>query len=203
MTKIKICGLKRIEDVDYVNEFMPDYAGFVFAGKKRKIDKELASKLKEHMNPKIKVVGVFVDEPIENVTDLVISDIIDIVQLHGDEDKDYIEQLRKKVDVPIIKAVRVQSAQDIIDAKELKADYLLLDSYSSTHPGGTGLGFDKSLIPKDLDNYFLAGGLGPDNLKDSIVRYSPYAVDLSSSVETDGFKDREKIKEVIEIVRNI
>lgn len=203
MTKIKICGLKRIEDIQFVNEFLPDYIGFVFAGNKRKIDKKIADILKSYLDRRIKAVGVFIDESIEYVTDLVKNDIIDIVQLHGNEDETYIKELKSKIKVPVIKAVRVRTEEDITQAKALEVDYLLLDTYSDSMPGGTGHCFDRKLIPKDLDNYFLAGGLGADNLKEVIEECHPYAVDLSSSVETDGFKDRDKIKRVIDIVRNI
>ena len=109
-TKIKICGLKRPEDIQMVNRLKPDFAGFVFAGSKRKVDKEQARKLREALDPEIPAVGVFVNETIQNVTELCREKIIQIVQLHGDEDAYYIEEIRKNLpDIPLIKAVRVQS----------------------------------------------------------------------------------------------
>ena len=203
MTKIKICGLKRMEDVDYVNESMPDYVGFVFAGTKRKIDMVQAQKLKAKLNPQIPAVGVFVDEPMENIVQMVGEHIIDLVQLHGSEDETYIKSLKEQISVPIIKAVKVKSTEDILKAQGLDVDYLLLDAYSKNEAGGTGQQFDRNLIPDSVKNYFLAGGIGADNLESVIRECNPYAVDMSSSLETDGFKDREKIREVMKIIRNI
>ena len=174
MTKIKICGLKRLQDIEYVNELLPDFIGFVFAGTKRKITDEKAKELKTVLNPRIKAVGVFVNDTLEHISFLANNNIIDIIQLHGDEDKEYIENLRKITNKQIIKAVRVKNSQSVIN---------------------------REYIPKNIGNYFLAGGLNQNNLEEIIKDVKPYAVDLSSGVETDGFKDREKIKKVIEIVR--
>lgn len=204
MVKIKICGLKREEDIQFVNEFMPDYIGFVFANTKRKVAYEKAKLLKKMLNPNIKSVGVFVDENLDRVVLLAEEGIIDVIQLHGNEDHDYIKELRKRTDKEIIKAIRVKDAESIEQNKNIDADYLLLDTFVGKDVyGGTGKSFDRKLIPDNLGNYFLAGGLGADNLEQVLSECNPYAVDLSSSVETDGFKDREKIKEVIEIVRRI
>lgn len=202
MTKIKICGLKRLQDIEYVNELLPDFIGFVFAGTKRRITDEKAKKLKAALNPEIKSVGVFVNDTLEHISFLANNNIIDIIQLHGDEDRKYIADLRKLTDKKIIKAVRVKDSMSVQEAKELNADYLLLDTYSNSGEyGGTGKTFNRKYIPKNIGNYFLAGGLNRNNLEEIIKDVKPYAVDLSSGVETDGFKDREKIKKVIEIVR--
>lgn len=202
MTKIKICGLKRLQDIEYVNELLPDFIGFVFAGTKRRITDEKAKELKAVLNPEIKSVGVFVNDTLEHISFLANNNIIDIIQLHGDEDRKYIADLRKLTDKKIIKAVRVKDSMSVQEAKELNADYLLLDTYSNSGEyGGTGKTFNREYIPKNIGNYFLAGGLNAENLKEIIKDTNPYAVDLSSGVETDGFKDREKIKKVIEIVR--
>ena len=202
MTKIKICGLKRLQDIEYVNELLPDFIGFVFAGTKRRITDEKAKELKAALNPEIKSVGVFVNDTLEHISFLANNNIIDIIQLHGDEDRKYIADLRKLTDKKIIKAVRVKDSMSVQEAKELNADYLLLDTFSNSGEyGGTGKTFNRELIPKDISDYFLAGGLNQNNLEEIIKEVKPYAVDLSSGVETDGFKDREKIKKVIEIVR--
>lgn len=202
MTKIKICGLKRLQDIEYVNELLPDFIGFVFAGTKRRITDEKANELKVALNPEIKSVGVFVNDTLEHISFLANNNIIDIIQLHGDEDRKYIADLRKLTDKKIIKAVRVKDSMSVQEAKELNADYLLLDTYSNSGEyGGTGKTFNREYIPKNIGNYFLAGGLNQNNLEEIIKDVKPYAVDLSSGVETDGFKDREKIKKVIEIVR--
>ena len=88
--KIKICGLKRKKDIEIVNKYRPDYIGFVFAGSKRKVTKEQAMELRKMLNPDILVVGVFVNEDIDKIVDLVEDKVIDLIQLHGDEDKEYI-----------------------------------------------------------------------------------------------------------------
>lgn len=202
-TKIKICGLKRPEDIQMVNRLKPDFSGFVFAGSKRKVDKEQARKLREALDPDIPAVGVFVNETIQNVTELCREKIIQIVQLHGDEDAYYIEEIRKNLpDIPLIKAVRVQSKEQILEAEKLDVDYLLLDTYVKGQYGGSGTGFDKALIPKLTKPYFLAGGLDAENVNENISRYNPFAVDVSSAVETDGVKDETEIEEFIERVRN-
>ncbi|MBQ9673948.1 MAG: phosphoribosylanthranilate isomerase [Ruminococcus sp.] len=202
MSKIKICGLRRSEDISFVNELRPDYIGFVFAKSKRQVSPAQAAKLKSELDRGISAVGVFVDEPIENVLDLCRSKTVDVVQLHGNEDSSYIDSLRKKITQPIIKAVRVQNAEQILQAEKLSVDYLLLDAYNPKLAGGTGEVFNWDIIPKNLYKpFFLAGGLSAENIARAIKTVQPYCVDLSGSVETDGFKDREKIKTVIEIVR--
>lgn len=157
MTKIKICGLKRLQDIEYVNELLPDFIGFVFAGTKRRITDEKAKELKAALNPEIKSVGVFVNDTLEHISFLANNNIIDIIQLHGDEDRKYIADLRKLTDKKIIKAVRVKDSMSVQEAKELNADYLLLDTYSNSGEyGGTGKTFNREYIPKNIGNYFLA-----------------------------------------------
>lgn len=202
MSKIKICGLKRIEDIKYANELKPDYVGFVFAGSKRKLTFDQARELKKYLNPDIPVVGVFVNEKIDFISKLISDKIVDCVQLHGDEDETYIKKLRNVFDGDIIKAARVRSREDIEAIQNIGANYLLLDAYSPNEYGGSGESFDSSLIPEDLEGYFLAGGLNESNIKDLILKHHPYAIDVSSGVETDGFKDKDKMKKVIDIVRS-
>lgn len=208
MTRIKICGLKRPEDVEYVNQYLPDYAGFVFAGSKRKVTDEQAEELGRKLDERIIPVGVFVNEPEEHIVNLVKKGIIRVVQLHGDEDETYILKLKEalkesiKEPVKIIKAVRVRSREQILEAEKLPCDYLLLDTWQKDTYGGCGKQFDKSLIPSELTvPYFLAGGLSAENIQENIKTCHPYAVDVSSAVETDGKKDRKKIQEFIERVR--
>lgn len=202
MTKIKICGLKRAEDISIVNEYRPDYIGFVFAGTKRFITDEQAENLKHLLSPEIQSVGVFVNDDIKHIVKLANTNIIDVIQLHGDETNEYITTLRTYTDKEIIKAVRVKNEESIQNAMKYQTDYLLFDTYVKDSYGGTGKSFDRTLINKKMDKYFLAGGLGPENLKAVLMECNPFAVDLSSGVETDGIKDKEKIKEVIEIVKN-
>lgn len=188
MTKIKLCGLTRICDIDYANELLPEYIGFVFAPKSRRyITPQNAEILRKSLDSRITPVGVFVDEEIEMVARLVNEKVIDTVQLHGSENEEYIRALRKVVSCPIIKAFRVENESDIISASSSSADYVLLDS-----GGGTGTSFDHSLLNNISRPYFLAGGLTPENVAAAICKYKPFAVDASSSLETDSFKDKIK-----------
>lgn len=197
MTKIKLCGLTRPCDIEYVNELLPEYIGFVFTSKsKRYISPENAEMLKNRLNSRITPVGVFVNEKIGVINDLINEGIIDVVQLHGDESEEYIETLRKAAPCPIIKAFRVKNKTDIISANNSSADYILLDS-----GGGTGAVFDHSLIQNLTRPYFLAGGLTPENLGTAIKTLHPFAVDASSSLETDGFKDKIKMTAFVNAVR--
>lgn len=201
MVKIKICGLKRLEDIEIVNEYQPEYIGFVFAHTKRYVEKETARKLREALDPAIQAVGVFVNEDISVIEELCRQNIIQLVQLHGDEDLSYIELLRKCIKQPIIKAVRVRSREQILEAEKLPVEYLLLDTYIKGTYGGSGQSFDKSLIPELQKPYFLAGGLDDRNVGENIAYCASYGVDVSSAVETDGVKDRAKIKAFIEAAR--
>lgn len=201
MAKIKICGLRREADIHMVNKYRPDYIGFVFADSKRRVTREEAAALKKQLAPEIKAVGVFVNAPAEQIAILCREGVIDMVQLHGDEKADYISHLKSSVSNPIIKAVRTGTPRDIEDGLALGADYLLLDTYSPIQYGGIGKTFDWSMIPKDLENFFLAGGLNSSNILQAIRSSRPYCVDISSGVETGGFKDEEKVKEIIEAVR--
>lgn len=204
MSKIKICGIKRLEDIEIVNKYKPDYIGFVFYKNSRYVDFETAKELKSKLDKSIRAVGVFVNEPIDFIVKLCISNIIDVVQLHGDEDDEYIKQLRALVKCRIIKAVRVKSAEQILQEEQKKCDFLLLDTYKKDVYGGSGEKFNWDLIPDDLvKEYFLAGGLNADNIQLAIKTLHPFCVDVSSSVETDGVKDEQKIKKIIEKVRSV
>ena len=202
MAKIKICGLRRQKDIEIVNRYKPDYIGFVFAESKRQVNDMEALELKSELSPEIKAVGVFVNDDINHIAELVKNSVIDIVQLHGDEDEEYIKNLKSKISVPLIKAVRVRAYADIKEKAEYPVEYLLLDSYSKDAYGGTGENFDISLIENMKRPYFLAGGVNEENISDIIKKANPFCIDLSSGVEKDGFKDETKIKNVIDIVRN-
>ncbi len=202
MKKIKICGLTRKEDILTVNEFQPDYIGFVFApGRKRTVSKETAKYLKSLLLPEIRAVGVFLNHDREEVISFAKEGIIDMIQLHGDEDRDYIKDISEYTDIPIIKAVSAGNRELIQKADELPAiSYLLLDTYDKQITGGTGKTFDWRIIPKLKTPYFLAGGLNMTNIR-SAMQTGAYALDISSGVETNGLKDREKISEIIKTVR--
>lgn len=203
MTKIKICGLSREEDIIAVNETMPDYIGFVFAESKRRISREKALELKKLLNPNIKAVGVFVNAPITEVANCCADNTIDLIQLHGDESDEYMAQLKSITDKPIIRAVRVRSTEDIMKADHLPCDYLLFEAYIKDQYGGSGVTFDWSLIPKIEKPFFLAGGLDRTNINEAVRQCDPYCLDISSGVETNWRKDNKKIKEIVTIVRSI
>ena len=198
MTKVKICGLTRLCDIQTVNIEKPDYIGFVFASSRRKVTPAQAMELRSKLAPGIIPVGVFVDETIENILPLVQNDVIKMVQLHGTESEEYIVQLKELTTAPIIKAISVNHAGDVQKWASTAADYLLLDNKG----GGTGQAFDWSLIGNVTKPYFLAGGLDVNNIATAISQTTPFAVDVSSGVETDGYKNPAKIKEFIWRVRH-
>ncbi|CBH22111.1 N-(5'-phosphoribosyl)anthranilate isomerase (PRAI) [Acetoanaerobium sticklandii] len=192
--KIKICGLKHNEDIEYVNSVDIDYVGFVFVEKSsRFITAIKAKELKNKLSPTIKAVGVFVDKPIEYIVELANNNIIDMIQLHGNENEKYILDLKKITDKSIIKAFQVNSSEDLIKAEKSSADYILLDGGS----GGSGICIDWSII-YELDRpFFLAGGLNADNVARAVSIVNPYAVDVSSGVEVDSKKDLDEIKKFV------
>lgn len=198
MTKIKLCGLTRTCDIQTANELMPDYIGFVFAPKSRRyVSPQQATLLRELLHSKIRAVGVFVDEEPRTVAGLLDSGVIDIAQLHGHEDESYIKTLRALTEKPIFQAFRIDTKTDVLAAQSSTADYILVDSGS----GGSGTVFDWNLL-KNLDRpFFLAGGLGCDNIENALDIVRPYAVDVSSGIETDGYKDPQKMKTFVQAVR--
>lgn len=201
--KIKYCGLRREEDIVYANEIVPDYIGFIFAPSKRQISAQQAQYLKSLLKPEIQAVGVFVNESAETVASIANQGIIDLIQLHGQEDADYIARLRASLckEKQIIKAVRVQSVQDILDGDKLDVDFLLLDKYDPNQLGGTGEKFDWNLIQNIQKSFFLAGGITEENLSAAMDR-NPYGIDVSSGIETDGVKDYDKMKRMMKLFRS-
>lgn len=202
MTKIKICGLTREQDILAVNEAKPDYIGFVFVpNRKRTVTKETAKRLKQLLSKDIKVVGVFLNNDVEEVISLAKEGIIDMIQLHGDEDQTYIQYVNIHTDVPIIKAVSAKN-RELIEKSDMlqNIDYLLLDTYDKIMVGGTGKTFDWNIIPKLKTPYFLAGGLNVNNIRFA-MQTGAYALDVSSGAETNGLKDAKKILEIVKIVR--
>ena len=230
-TRIKICGMRRKEDIEAANRCRPDYIGFILsAGFRRSVSPAEAEELSEMLEPGILKVGVFVNETVEQVSSA--FRFLDMIQLHGKEDNLYIRKLREAVDKPIIQAFRIGSAEELARAAESEADILLLDNGT-----GTGQSFDWSLIGKagltaedaglpleetrpPLEEtrppfeeaetprkgpgrpWILAGGLGPDNVAEAVQRFRPYAVDLSSGAETDGWKDPVKMEQCVRAVRS-
>lgn len=201
-TKIKICGLRRQEDVEAANACMPDYIGFICSDRFwRYIPMEQAAALKKSLRPEIRAVGVFVDESYEKIAAYLKAGVIDMVQLHGKEDEYYVRQLRKvmifqSTVVPIVQAYQIRTENDRVRAEASAADYVLLDSGR-----GSGQTFDWSLIRNVKRDFFLAGGLGPDNVREAVEAVHPFAVDMSSGVETDRKKDPEKMRRAVDAVR--
>lgn len=251
-TKIKICGIKSFKDIGYVNEAMPDYIGFVFAKGKRHVDFNRAYLLKAELDKRIKAVGVFVNEDIDFIKKCCTVGVIDIIQLHGDEDDEYIRQLKISISKPIIKAFRVRSlpgkktnphseilqsqSTDIASLNESTSsnndfissynttnevdfpktntllvpdkmsaliDFPLFDTFSESAYGGTGESFNWEIIKNYEKPFFLAGGLNIDNIEKAISTATPFCVDISSGVETNGIKDRQKINDIVKLVRQI
>lgn len=213
MQKIKLCGMMKPCDIEYANRIKPDFVGFIFANTRRKISAAQAKQFREALDAEIPAAGVFVNEDIPVITSLVQNGCIDMIQLHGEEDADYIRRLREVCDVPVIKAVKVQTVEQIRQAAALPVDYLLLDTYRKGVLGGTGEAFDWELLREAKiaagdtaegelfgKPYFLAGGLHAGNLREAAALGS-YGLDVSSGIETDGSKDFTKMVEVMELVR--
>jgi phosphoribosylanthranilate isomerase len=200
--RIKICGLTRMADIDAVNAALPDFVGFVFADSRRKVGSGEAAALRKRLDARIRAVGVFVDAEPGIVVRLCKSGVIDLVQLHGDEDAAYIAKLKNDTDCPVIKAVRVQSPAQVRSAEALPCDWLLLDTFKRDAAGGTGETFDHALIPRLKKPFFLAGGLNAGNLRNAAALAGrPYCLDVSSGAETNGLKDAAKIREIVRIAR--
>ena len=211
MVKLKICGMRRSEDIEMANRYKPDYIGFVFADSPRKVSYDQAKELSSLLSDDIVPVGVFVNEHMKLIVDLFKDGIIEMAQLHGDEDEKYIRNLKDKSieetgkQIPVINAIEIKEGADYDDEllkwRDSASDYFILDSGK-----GSGKTFDWSLLDKESEFFensiFLAGGLNSENLALAIEEFNPFAVDLSSSVETEGFKDEEKIKKIIEIMEN-
>ncbi len=200
MSKIKICGLTRPCDIDFINEAKPDFCGFIlgFPKSRRCISVSTLYALRKRLDASIKPVGVFVDAPMELILPLAADGTLAAIQLHGHETKDYVLQLKEKTSVPILQAFSVTDRESLNTALASPADMILLDNGA----GGTGNIFDWSVLKGLTRPYILAGGLGPDNLKSAILTLNPWGVDMSSGVETDGVKDHEKILKAVQIARH-
>ena len=197
MTKIKLCGMMRPSDVITAKYLGADYVGFVLTeGFRRSVGMGTFCELKGYLTgSKVQKVGVFVDEPIEDIIKYY-AEMLDLIQLHGSEDDNYVRSLKALIGKPVIKSFTVASEADIEKACRSSADYILLDSGK-----GTGKTFDHSLI-KDIDRpYFLAGGLNSENVAEAIAELHPFAVDASSGIETEGYKDKTKMTAFVKAVK--
>lgn len=197
MTRIKLCGLTRPEDIEAANRLMPDYIGFVFAEKsRRRVTQAQAEALKKQLSPAIRAVGVFVSEKPETVAGLLNRGIIDLAQLHGGEDEAYLRRLRALTDRPLLQAVRVAGEEDLRRAEASSAALVLLDAGA-----GDGAVFDWRLLRNWKRPYVLAGGLDPENVREAVRTLQPWGVDVSSGIERDGRKDPEKMAAFVRAVR--
>ncbi|QGX46562.1 phosphoribosylanthranilate isomerase [Streptococcus equinus] len=192
MTKVKICGLTTKDAVEAAVNSGADYIGFVFAKSKRQVGIKQASHLAQFIPKTVQKVGVFVSPTLMELQEAIVKVPLDLVQIHGEfSDEDF-----EKLDVPSIRAISVEKTLEEI---ETKADFLLFDAPLA----GSGKTFDWELLKdENIEKpYFLAGGLTVDNVKQAITFFRPYAVDVSSGVETDGKKDLLKIMRFIESVK--
>lgn len=196
--KIKICGIKNENEAKIINECMPDIAGFVFASGKRQIDINKAKILKKIINPEIETAGIFVEQNEDEILEIYNEKVIDIIQLHGDYDEQTIKNLKEKTNAKIIKVIRVKEGFYEI---ETLADFILFDAYSKDKYGGLNKTFDWNI--KIISNvpYFVAGGINESNVVEMAEKLTPYGVDISSGVEVDGFKTKEKVFNIIKIIK--
>ena len=210
MAKVKICGISRIEDIGYVNQCLPEYVGFVFAESRRKVSLDMARTLRSGLNSRIKTVGVFVNEQPEAILEIVRGCRLGIVQLHGDESPEYIEDLKAslrlsfKYPVEVWKAIRVRNMDAIKSISNYNADAYLLDTYVENSYGGAGKIFDWNLAAEagKKNKIILAGGLDIKNVREAVRVVQPYAVDVSSGIETEGFKDGNKVRNFVCVARS-
>lgn len=201
--KIKFCGMRRAEDIEYANECKPDYVGFILSdGFKRTISIEDFLALEKGLDKGIKKVGVFVNERPKNV--LEIAEHLDVIQLHGDEDHSTVMYYSIETNCEIWKAVRAKSPKDIERYKWSHIDKLLIDSFSEECVGGTGKRINTEIVKsaKIEKPFFIAGGITAENIAEIVRDTKPYGVDVSSGTETDGVKDLQKMKRIMEILRN-
>ena len=199
MTRVKLCGLMSAADAKAANLCRPDYAGMILsAGFRRSVTAETAARIRKTLDPSIPAVGVFVNAPTEEIAVCAENGLIQIVQLHGSEDAVYIRRLREQCQIPVIQAFRIASSENLRYAEQSEADLILLDSGT-----GTGKRLDWTLLTGFSCPYLLAGGLAPDNVADAVSMLHPFGVDVSSGIETNGFKDADKMMRFTQIVRRI
>lgn len=201
MSNLKLCGIRNIADIDLMNRYQPDYVGFVLAPSTRQVRPEELAKLRLHLSASLRCVGVVVDEPIERLLDIISITGVDVVQLHGHEDEAYIHELRKHTNIELWKAIRIRSEEDLKNLSLPHISKFLLDSFTEGCMGGSGKTFNwKLLRGLDCSKLWIAGGINMDNIKE-VLSFHPEGVDISSSLETNGYKDEEKVKQMISEVR--
>jgi phosphoribosylanthranilate isomerase len=196
---VKMCGMCSLQDIDAALDCRPDYVGYIFApGRRRTISADLAREMTKRLGGQLPAVGVFLDQEPEEILELLRTEIIQIAQLHGSESEEMIRFLQRESGRAVWKAFRIRQKEDLVAAKESSADLILLDAGT-----GEGKSFDWSLLSDFDRSFLLAGGLGPDNIRQAAAQVHPFGIDLSSGIETDRAKDPEKMKKVMEIVRSL
>ena len=197
MTKIKFCGLSRRCDIEAVNELKPEYIGFVFVKtSKRYVSFEKAEELKSLLDPKIKAVGVFVNEDLKRIEEICDKKVIDIVQLHGLEEEKELNYLRSRIVQPVIKAFLYKKGRRCQTSGKKSGGF-----YFIGFGAGTGRTFEWEWIKHMERPYFLAGGIHIDNVEKALEQLKPYAIDVSSGIETEGRKDKRKMAAIMTAVR--
>ena len=205
MTKVKICGINTIESRDAAISAGADFLGFVFhPSSPRHLSVENAAALTAHNNSDVSNVGLFVNPTPEQVLEHTASTRLDLIQLHGEEDIALISEIIERTKLPVMKAIRVESIEDLALTKEYESlcSWLLLDAKSDKALGGTGEQFDWSLLENFSPSlpWMLAGGLDISNI-DQAIQLKPSAVDVSSGIEDEpGKKNAQKIKEFVAAV---
>lgn len=202
MIAVKFCGMRRPQDIEYANECRPDYVGFILTdGFKRTVSKTDFLALEKGLDKDIKRVGVFVNERPHNILEL--AEHLDVIQLHGDEDYATVFYYSDMTNCEIWKAVRAKSPEDIERYSWNHIDKLLIDSFSEDSVGGTGKRIDTEIVKsaKIEKPFFIAGGITAENIAEIVRDTKPYGVDISSGIETDGFKDLQKMKKIMQILR--
>ncbi len=203
MTKIKLCGLRRVEDAPLVGRAGPDFAGVILSGGfRRSVEPEVAANLRKILPPSIPLVGVFVNDEVDKIVSLLQSGVIDVAQLHGGETDETVRAIKERTGKPVWKVFQISADSDCVPCgyfariEACPADFVLLDAGT-----GSGKTFDWTLARGIRRPFILAGGLNADNVAEAISQTHPWAVDTSSGVETDGWKDEAKISAFVRAAR--
>lgn len=202
--KIKFCGIRRLEDVAAVNLCQPDYMGMILSGGfRRSISQEQAQRLVQEKSDAIAAVGVFVNESSEIICRMAEQLHLQVIQLHGNESAEQIQTLQQKTGLPVWKALRIGTLEELEAAGTNPADCLILEGKTGTGIGGTGVCADWELLARHSWNrsFFLAGGLQPENVLEAIATVSPTGVDFSSGIEEDGIKSLRRMKQLMTLIR--
>jgi phosphoribosylanthranilate isomerase len=207
MTRIKICGITDLDDAVHASECGADLLGFNFYRKsKRYVEPALCGEIISELTGPVEKVGVFVNETLEDIVAIAKFTRIDIIQLHGDENRHFAKSAAAATGLPVIRAVRINGAAQVAQWTPDAADTLLLDSYSAGEYGGTGKAVDITAAANFVSKYpkvYLAGGLSELNVVTAIRTIRPYGVDACSLLESSPRKkDKEKVRSFIAAARN-